>query len=842
ESSPVSGIAVARRVTTAASPLVLTLQHGETGSVSFFNGSGKLEEMETFREKGASLPQAEFRPRPGRDASGLWTAKVRSGAALTKLRFLVLGKIQPHPRVLLDGSRLRQLRSQASLVKLVAHEAVVLREGLAYNANAGKNIALLSPVSVFPGLPQYFQLMESYSRAIAFNALDFQLTGDRQSLEAARRALLAISEWPTWTPPWFTAHGLHTYYEVGVFTQRVGFGYDLIANQLAPADKSSIAGGLWRNSIEPTLEDYYFNDRLPEATSNHMAESVGGALAASAALYGDLPQWNGRLGAAIGELTTAFEHLLEGLFPGDGSEAEPAGYEDFAMEGMSYGAAGLQSLGIRPKGLDRMLDAFWWLRYAQFKPGFFLGTGDFDGELQALSGYAWPAEYANNPALRAFYESALTRTLSNSFRIEHTGRKLEEMPGLLDLVCCTSPLAPAPSPPPSRIFPLRGSAVMRSGWSQGSTAISVRAGPWFNHEHHDQGSLQAAAFGEKLIAEAGYSDYYKDPRYANYFSQAAGHNTVLIDGDPFSQEDYDGRSWPALNRYAAFGSHLFSDNVDYLSANLAPAYRDGAVLLNFRRQYLFLKPNVLIVRDQLKSAAPYRYTFLLHCPPGDATDLKGSDALIRGTRGYAALTAGENRRWTIVRAPIPVIDYGDLDRIAIKPRQILRLETSGASDAIFAVGMLFGNRSAPPHSLQAFETRTEKGFQNSGIMAAFRTGPGLLRLASPSHGVVAADGGALAVIDRDSVISIFAEGAHTVKQEQREIMSAEQTPVTVAIREDSAGEKVWVSSPSATGLRIYPLRKAKAAAIDHRSVSVPASGAVLFSRVPKGEHLIEILY
>ncbi|MDE3181183.1 MAG: hypothetical protein KGM47_16185, partial [Acidobacteriota bacterium] len=131
ESSPVSGIAVARRVTTAASPLVLTLRHSEKGSASFFNGSGRLVQMETFQEKGAGLPQAEFRPRRGRDASGLWTAKVRSGAALTKLRFLVLGKIQPHPRVLLDGSRLRQLRSQASLVKLVAHEAVVLREGLA---------------------------------------------------------------------------------------------------------------------------------------------------------------------------------------------------------------------------------------------------------------------------------------------------------------------------------------------------------------------------------------------------------------------------------------------------------------------------------------------------------------------------------------------------------------------------------------------------------------------------------------------------------------------------------------------------------------------------------------
>ena len=117
--------------------------------------------------------------------------------------------------------------------------------------------------------------MESYSNAIAFNALDFRLSGDRQALEAARRALLTVSAWPTWTPPWFIANGLHNYYGVGVFTQKVAFGYDLIADELSPEEKSQIAEAFWKNSIRPTLDGYFTYDRLPIACQQSRI-SVGG--------------------------------------------------------------------------------------------------------------------------------------------------------------------------------------------------------------------------------------------------------------------------------------------------------------------------------------------------------------------------------------------------------------------------------------------------------------------------------------------------------------------------------------------------------------------------------------
>jgi len=205
------------------------------------------------------------------------------------------------------------------------------------------------------------------------------------------------------------------------------------------------------------------------------------------------------------------------------------------------GLAALHALDIRPQGFEKMMKAFWWLRYAQVRPDLLLDTGDFGSELRAHSGYAWGAEYAGDPALRAFYETATDQSLMGVFQSPHTGRTLEQAPGLLDLVCCTHPPVVTPEAPLSRIFPARGSAVMRSGWLPEDTVISLRVGPWFNHEHHDQGSFRAAAYGEELVAEAGSADYYRDPHYPDYFTQAPAHNTVVIDDDPFSQKDYDGR-------------------------------------------------------------------------------------------------------------------------------------------------------------------------------------------------------------------------------------------------------------------------------------------------------------
>ncbi len=688
ERSPVQDIAVARDVVTADKALKVNLGPGGAARVAVHDEEGGLARTE-------SIPAGEVRMMQvaAPDKPGLYKAVITSGQARTDFRFLALGKVPPHPRVLLTDSRLEQLRSQSNsneLLSIVHKRARELRSSLAYNPKAGESIELLPADNALPGLDEFYDFIYSYGDAIAFNALDFRMSGDRQALEAARRGLLTVSAWTTWTPPWFIAKGLHTHYGIGIFTQEVAFGYDLIAAELSQEEKSKIAEAFWKNSIRPAVDAYFLYDHVPINATNHLAHSVGGAIEACVALYGDIPDWTARFGPALAELVVAYERVLDGLFPGDGSEAEPARYQEFGMEGMSWGLAALEALGIRPRGYAKMMQGFWSLRYAQVRPDLVLDTGDTGLEVTEHSGYAWGAEFAGDPALQAFYETATDLSLRSEFLLRDKGPGGEGLPGLLDLVCCTRAGVTLPAPPPSRIFPERGSAVIRSGWDPQDAVISIRVGPWFNHEHHDQGNFLVAAYGEELVSEAGYAHYDNetDPHFQDFFTQAPAHNTVILDDDPFSQKDYDGRYWPQFQNFPKFEQHVLSPGIDYLSANLAPAYRDDSQVTRLTREYLFVKPDILIVHDRVEAAVPHSYAWLLHIPPGAQAEMDAAEALIRGKAAFAALTAaGENSHWTLERQPIPSFGtYRDYDRSPVKRRETFRFDSSSREGRAFSGG------------------------------------------------------------------------------------------------------------------------------------------------------------
>jgi len=845
--SQADNIVVAREIITPENPLILRLPPGPEVRVALFDGLTAPMGTKTIpsNSPGKDRERQATVLAPGPDTpAGLWTAKVSSATEQSTFRFLVLGKVPAHPRILLSAERISQLRSQPhekDLLDLVHRKAQEYRAAIQYNPAAGSNIARLSTVSVFPGLPDYFKLMEFYSQAIALSALEYSLDGDPKALDAARRALLAVSAWSTWTPPWFSAHGLHTYYEVGVFTQRVAFGYDLIADHLTPGQKAEIADALWRNAVRPTLEEYFYLDRMPIAASNHMANSVGGAIAACVALYGDVPDWGNRFSPALADLITADERLMTGLFPGDGSEAEPAGYEDFAMEGMSWGQASLNALGIRPRGIDRMMQAFWWLRYAQFRPGMFLDTGDFETALPSLSGFAWSAETSGDPALEAFYEMAINRSLAGVLHLRHTGRMLEQAPGLLDLVCCTESSENPREPPLSRIFPLRGSAVLRSGWRPDDTVVSLRVGPWFNHEHHDQGSFRVAADGEELIGEAGYTDYYKDPHYADYFTQAPAHNTVVIDGDAFSQGDYDGRFWAAFHNYPSVSHHLFSAGLDYLSVNLAPAYGDR--LSEYQREYVFLKPDVLIVHDQLRASSRHHYTWFLHAPVGANARVQADRAIIQGNGALASLIAvGAVNQWTIEEAPTSQNAMGNLDRGTIEPRDVLRLNSPDETATEFLVGMRFQKTADRATPLRPLRTPSSEGFEIPNGTILFRTGAGSLTVDGIPGGKITAVGDVLAVRQADGVMEIFLSRARSLRQDDHLLLSS-NPPVDAVLRVTPSGLDLKLSCSATTNLQILPGKQPENVRLDRAPISLPApGGSVSLTRLSQGEHTVQIIY
>lgn len=839
EFSPVDDVAVARDVVMAGSPLKIEVSPSSAARVSIYGDDGRLQGSAAILAGGATGVEVKSPNQPG-----LYRAEIVGAASKSEFRFLVLGQVPAHPRVLLTAERLAQLRSPAGandLPGIVHRRAAELGSSLTYNSLAGRNISLLPSLTLLPGLPEYFALLDSYGDAIAYNALDYALAGDPQSLDAARRALLAVSAWPTWTPPWFSARGIHTYYEVGIFTQKVAFGYDLIADRLSPEDKSTIAEALWNYSIRPTLDDYFFYDRLPIAASNHEAHSLGGAIAACVALYGDVPDWPGKYAPALAELTVAYERLLHGLFPGDGSEAEPAGYEDFAMEGLSWGMAALHAMGMRPRGTATMLQGFWWLRYAQVRPDLVLDTGDFNGALPGHSGYAWGAEYSGDPALEAFYQTATEFRLLYGARAHDHTRDAGQTPGLLDLVCCTRTAAPALAPL-SRIFPARGSAVLRSGWTPQDTVISIRVGPWFNHEHHDQGTFQVAAHGELLIGEAGYTHYYQDPRYPDFFTQAPAHNTVTVDGDAFSQQDYDGRYWPALRKFARIEDHVFSPGIDYLVADLTPAYRDESQVRRLSREYVFIKPDVLAIHDRIDSDEPHTYSWFLHPPPGAQASVDAAHAVIRRDLAFATVSAGnDNAHWQLGEQPVPVIAYRDFDRNTIAPREALRLDSPRERSASFLVALHLQKGTEQAVPLLPFRTASGEGFKfeqgGGSTTILFRRAAGSL-----TAGGISTDGDGLVVSKDGSAENILAVGA-TWLQRSRQVVFSAVPAADVAMEKLSSATELHLECAGETNLKFLPENRPVGMWIDRVRASLTlAQGFVSLAHLAKGEHVVRIAY
>lgn len=841
----VDGSLVAREVVNRGGTLQVELESSaHSGHVALYDPAGVL-----VTRAAVALGQKEILvPLPIHAQSGLWRAEIEQGQAKTVFRFLVLDAIPAHGHLLLSQQRLDSLSHDARYAGLrqeIHRRAQMLASRIDYSAAAGDNIAIMpSGLGIEPAtagqLNPYMLLVEAYSNTIAYNALDYRLTGNSAALVSARRALLAMAGWRTWSPPRFHAHGLETYYEVGCITQRVAFGYDLIADQFSSGAKARVAKALWEQAIAPVVKEYFLYNRDPIGASNWMANSIGGALAADVALAGDSPEWRERGAPALAELEFSFEELLQGLFPGDGSEAEPVGYENFAMRGLSWGMSALASLGIEPQGASKMLNGFWWPYYATVRPGTELDTGDFDGHLKGLSGFAWGAQHSGIPALQTFYEEGTRLDLSHDAPADQNGHRLEELLGPLDLTCCSNPASALRPPPASRIFPQRGSAVLRSGWGADATVISLRAGPWFNHEHHDEGSFQVAAFGQKLIDEAGYASYYTDPHYADYFSQVAGHNTLLIDGDPFSQSAFNGRYWPGFE-YPHFTASLLASSFDYLDVDLTSAY-DGR-LQSYHREFVFLKPDILVIRDRVRSAVPHRFSWLLHTPEGARLETTGEYASIQavGNSGAkAAVTAaGQNAAWKIATPPMKLTSFKNLDGARIDPPQMLSLESRTVSSTEFLVGMRLGTDfKEGKDRLESWTERGGEGLRTTeGEPAAvvFRTGTGLLRISN-----LRTDGSMLAMQGTSDRSSWMAVNASAVEVNGQVAFHA-NTPTSVAWEGLPSGVNLRVHNSAGAAIEVHFAAAPKSVEVDGREISPGYNHEkVILPALPPGEHRISI--
>ena len=170
--------------------------------------------------------------------------------------------------------------------------------------------------------------------------------------------------------------------------------------------------------------------------------------------------------------------------------------------------------------------------------------------------------------------------------------------------------------PLTKVFPDIGVAVMRTGFGRNDSFVGVKAGtmgPEVNHEHADLGSVVIHAGGKELLAELERWPYAQATGKAGGFfdhggkrwdydgNALVGHNLVLLEG----------RYPPFAETAKARLSHVELDGAHDLVVVDATAMHQALARL-VRRHVVFLRPDVVLLVDEIRAREPVRARCLFH--------------------------------------------------------------------------------------------------------------------------------------------------------------------------------------------------------------------------------------
>lgn len=206
------------------------------------------------------------------------------------------------------------------------------------------------------------------------------------------------------------------------------------------------------------------------------------------------------------------------------------------------------------------------------------------------------------------------------------------------------------------LFP--GIVVSRSGWEVSDSVLSLRSGEPENHEHADRNSLLFAAHGERLLNDPLKAAYPRnDPKWL--LRLPAAHTALLIDGKGHVyHEGEEGTN--ASTAHAELVEHRFGPDWMLASSDATDAYRRAGLPVTLvRRSVLFLKPEILLVFDEVLLTAPLavqtRWQVYNHDAAGSVSADLATFTITRPHASLRAIVAGAgDLTVTTANLPLPV--------------------------------------------------------------------------------------------------------------------------------------------------------------------------------------------
>jgi hypothetical protein len=418
------------------------------------------------------------------------------------------------------------------------------------------------------------------------NAVVYTVDGDELAAEWARKAMVSLCTWPTWTHPWMVNRGHHIYLYQYYTTYNLALTYDMLYDRLTESERVTVRDALIRNGLKPSYRTYVVGDQCTCNESNWIPAIVGGALAGACAILGDTGD-TGSLEPYLSGCLYKLRAHMNTVYNGDSGCLEGFGYGYGTMRIYSEILPFIEKslnidLGYR---LDRQYTEGFWA--ADHDAGIYFTFGDAQITPPDMSAFPWLLEKFRDPELAWFYDLNPPKP---SYYTIHTvlydiddipRKKPENLKG-------------------AQWFKKTGTVVFRSGPGPDPFVLTFRCGPFGNHQHLDQGSFFLSDRGELLVTEQGYSNYYDDPYYQSHIIQPIGHNCILIDHNPQSQRTGDhGDYAPGMNDHAGITAFVPGDHLAFALGDLSPLYLGNVKRLE--RGILYLPPRTALVIDRLET-------------------------------------------------------------------------------------------------------------------------------------------------------------------------------------------------------------------------------------------------
>ncbi|MFB0515607.1 MAG: heparinase II/III family protein [Candidatus Neomarinimicrobiota bacterium] len=451
--------------------------------------------------------------------------------------------------------------------------------------------------------------------------LTYLMTGEARYLESAEAWLTALLSVPDWKGS----------QNLGRSSWAIGCAllYDWLYEELHEETRSRIAERL---PLEAGIIMKEASTWRP--LSNHLLIETAALGIIGLVLAGEVGDTEVFLNQADDWTRDIIDHA-----PRDGSWGEGVQYWQY---GLSHFLMFLEAASTA--GYKNYYSDYDWLRITGFFPIYF----SLPGKPREVLNFSDCDSKGYKPP---FILYRLASVYQNGYYQDYGNKLLRREPhkfSWMDFICYDPGVSPVSidNLPALKHFPDNDFVALRSSWQDDATVIGFRCGPAPGHRnqadpllvqergfgpghgHPDINSFCLFAYGEWLATDPGYTQ----------LKLTANHNTVLVNGHGQAGA---GRKWLDYMEFEAREPapailRIESNPVyDYVLGDAGNIYVDKAQLRSFRRHLLFLKPDIMVIADDLQAAKDSRFEWLLN----------GREAIIQLESEQYAIVRNEARLW-----------------------------------------------------------------------------------------------------------------------------------------------------------------------------------------------------